>query len=197
MPTGYTARIAEGQTFEEFASTCARAFGALVTMRDEPMSAELPDEVPGDRGYAEGRARAAAAALAEFDARTDEQHAADMARDRALLDESAERVRADKRRQRAAYEAMLARVGAWHPPTPEHVGLKTFMHEQIAESIRFDCSEDYVTGAGPEVPLSEWVASQRDRLVREVTRCHEHASEEAKRTAERNAWIKALKESLR
>jgi len=44
MPTGYTAEIYEGEkevTFEKFALTCARAFGACITIRDEPMSASI------------------------------------------------------------------------------------------------------------------------------------------------------------
>ena len=44
MPTGYTAKIADGQTFEEFILSCARAFGALVEMRDEPADAPIPEE---------------------------------------------------------------------------------------------------------------------------------------------------------
>lgn len=46
MPTGYTAKLHNGeeQTFPEFVMSCARAFGALITMRDDPADAEIPDE---------------------------------------------------------------------------------------------------------------------------------------------------------
>ena len=43
MPTGYTAYVQEGATFEEFVWRCARNFGALVTMRDEPTDVPVPD----------------------------------------------------------------------------------------------------------------------------------------------------------
>jgi hypothetical protein len=36
MPTGYTADIKNGISFKTFAMNCARAFGACVTLRDEP-----------------------------------------------------------------------------------------------------------------------------------------------------------------
>ena len=36
MPTGYTDKIKDGITFKEYAMGCARAFGALITMRDNP-----------------------------------------------------------------------------------------------------------------------------------------------------------------
>ena len=46
MPTGYTADVMDGKVtdFKLFAMQCARAFGALVIMRDEPLNAEIPDE---------------------------------------------------------------------------------------------------------------------------------------------------------
>ena len=44
MPTGYTAGILEGETFEQYALQCAKAFGALVMMRDEPSDAPIPDQ---------------------------------------------------------------------------------------------------------------------------------------------------------
>lgn len=47
MPTGYTVGIADGKitTFEQYAMTCARAFGALVMMRDDPFDAPIPEEI--------------------------------------------------------------------------------------------------------------------------------------------------------
>src|SRR5438309_7441629 len=50
MPTGYTADVGNGKVtdFATFALTCARGFGALITMRDDPMDAEIPDEFPVD-----------------------------------------------------------------------------------------------------------------------------------------------------
>jgi len=46
MPTGYTAAVQDGtiKTLSEYAMSCARAFGATITMRDEPSDAVIPDE---------------------------------------------------------------------------------------------------------------------------------------------------------
>jgi hypothetical protein len=46
MPTGYTNKIYNGDkvTFPEYALTCARAFDALVMMRDDDNDAEIPNE---------------------------------------------------------------------------------------------------------------------------------------------------------
>ena len=45
MPTGYTAGVQDGTVtdFSEFALQCARNFGALVTMRDDPWSTPIPE----------------------------------------------------------------------------------------------------------------------------------------------------------
>ena len=45
MPTGYTLDLYDVKdiTFEEFALRCARAFGALISMRDEPIDAPIPE----------------------------------------------------------------------------------------------------------------------------------------------------------
>jgi len=45
MPTGCTAKLmSEGQTFHEFIMQCARNFGALIMMRDDPWDAPIPDK---------------------------------------------------------------------------------------------------------------------------------------------------------
>lgn len=53
MPTGYTYPVCEGKIteFPDFALSCARAFGALISMREEPMDAPLPDEIAASTNY--------------------------------------------------------------------------------------------------------------------------------------------------
>ena len=41
------------------------------------------------------------------------------------------------------YEAMLAQVKKFRPPSKEHHELKKFMIEQIESSIEFDCDSEY------------------------------------------------------
>lgn len=44
MPTGYTADIKDGISFETYAMNCARAFGACVSLRDKPSGGKvIPD----------------------------------------------------------------------------------------------------------------------------------------------------------
>ncbi len=50
MPTGYTQAIVDNPnlSFKSFVLQCSRAFGALVTMRDDDNNAPIPDEIKPD-----------------------------------------------------------------------------------------------------------------------------------------------------
>lgn len=57
MPTGYTANIKNGITFEEFALDCARNFGALIIMRDEPKDAPIPEQFEASKHHEEATSK--------------------------------------------------------------------------------------------------------------------------------------------
>lgn len=78
MPTGYTQDLADGKdvTFEQFAMKCARAFGALIEMRDEPMDAEIPKKFTTPPYYSE-RLERARARVTEVNSWTQQQAAAE------------------------------------------------------------------------------------------------------------------------
>src|SRR5690242_16095032 len=61
MPTGYTSELQErDQLFAEFVWRCARAFGALIMMREERMDAPVPERFEVDAYYVESLAKARA-----------------------------------------------------------------------------------------------------------------------------------------
>lgn len=194
MPTGYTAAIKDGVTFEAFAMGCARAMGACISMRDEPSNAEIP-EVFEPSGY-NGEALKDTQAELEVISSLTPQEAEGKAR--AEYDKEVARRQESRRKDEALqvkYEAMLADVEAWEPPTTDHIGLKEFMRDQITESIRFDCdvlhSQDPVLLSG-----QDWVDKERERTMDRVSyNAKEHAAE-VERAKGRTAWVKALRESL-
>jgi len=53
MPTAYTSFVADNEnfTFPEFAMLCAREFGALISMRDEPLDTPVPERFEPDDFY--------------------------------------------------------------------------------------------------------------------------------------------------
>ena len=197
MPTGYTASVGDGKIteFRDFAMQCARAFGALVEMRDEPNDAAIPDEIKPSPWYAEATERERVK-LAKLEAMTAEEaeRAAVAAFDASV--EYAKNRRDERNATRQRYEAMLSQVNAWQPPTPEHEEMKRFMREQLTRSIEFDCSE--FTSDRPDAPMAgaEWLRTQIEEARKSVAYYEKNYREEVQRAADRNRWVKQLRDSL-
>lgn len=194
MPTGYTAKLHDGeqQTFREFALACARNFGALISMRDAPPDAEIPDRFEPSTYYAKAleEAKARYAELSNMTAeQADEAAAADHAKAHAAWEAS----KAKGVEVVARYQAMRAEVEAWEPPTAEHQGLKKFMLDQLDESTRFD----RVTRPEPTPKTgADWLRDEKDRVYRTIGRYAEEQAQEVARAEGRSAWVAALRDSL-
>lgn len=196
MPTAYTAKLMEeGQSFPAFVMTCARAFGALITMRDDPLDAEIPENFKPSNYHVE-RLSAAKADLARLEKMGDAERVAfgKLKRDQEI---EARRAHLDKdRSQNDRLDEARAQVEKWEPPTPEHVGLKDFMLEQINIS-RHDLSwaEKYLAEAAAKTP-AQYYADAVAGAKRQVEWHTEEQEKEAARARERTEWVKALRESL-
>lgn len=194
MPTGYTDCISKGVDFQTFALGCARAFGALITMRDDPQDAPIPDRFePTDyhaKALAEARKR-----QTELEGMSPSlcEMAANGAYRSAL--ETRQKYMAEKAELRRKYEAMLAFAQAWTPPTAEHQGLKDFMVEQLTTSIDFDCK---VYGGPPVLQTGEeWRAAEFGKAKWDVEYHSKHHLEEIERANGRTEWVRKLRESLK
>ena len=197
MPTGYTSDIKDGISFEKFVMSCARAFGACVEMRDEPMDKEIPEEFkPSD--YHKDKLVEAESELVKVQALSDEE-AAKAAGERyakELLDikTGMEAARSLKKK----YEDMLVQVQTWTPPTKDHVELKKFMAKQITESIDFDCGTRYLENKNPVcLTAKEWRAFQIERIHEDIVYHTKHDLEERERARKRTEWVRDLRKSLR
>ena len=197
MPTGYTAAIKDGITFEQFVWGCARGMGALVMMRDEPSNAPIPERFEPQTAYHDSALAEAEKQLAwlrqmpaaEAQREADRDFATQTAQQAEMIQKSVD--------LRNKYHAILAQVIAWTPPTPDHIGMKTFMTEQLTESIKWDCNEDYYR-EHPAVRLTgaEWVAARISKFERDVAYHTEQRAAEVERTEQRNNWLSALRGSL-
>jgi hypothetical protein len=194
MPTGYTSRLYDGeeQSFADFAMECARAFGALVELRDEP-SAPIPEKFEPypwherELGKAQVRMREIRGwtpAKADFEARREY--------DRELADW--EKALAESKARFSRYTAMLEQVRAWTPPTSEHEEMKRFMTDQLQKSIDFD------TGHEPDRPElepgPEFARESLAQAERDVAYHAKYMAEDIERAQGRTAWVQALRESL-
>lgn len=194
MPTGYTAAIADGIAFETFVMNCARAMGACIMLRDDPGGGEhIPERFePSD--YNARRLAEAREELSRVRAMTTDQVIAECDRTHAIAVGEHRRRKMERDDLRKKYEAMLDRVRAWKPPTSDHDGLKSFMVQQITESINFDCW-DHDSEPKPVAPKA-WKEQLEAKLVKD---CSYHAGEHAKeveRAKARTDWIVALRASL-
>lgn len=196
MPTGYTAGVADGTitTFREYAMQCARAFGACITLRDDPLSAEIPDFKPSDyheKALAEAEEELAAfVAMDESDLR--KMHEREMEENAASGREYMEKKRLTLQR----YSSMLAAAKAFSPPSPEHEKYAKFIVSQLQYSIQFDCDTSHSEQLMTQVPFEQWVSDKLERLRWNVDYHHKSHREEVERTAARNKWISQLKEAI-
>lgn len=202
MPTGYTDSILKkpNMAFPEFALLCARAFGALIDLRDEPLSTPIPTEIqPSD--YHKKALKSAFGAKGRFKQLTRAQKR-NMAT-AAMLKDMKYHVEAYRtaERQEAAYRRMLAEVEAWVPPTADHEGLKKFMVEQITGSLEHDCTwaRKYHTDALREYVALQpktWLKHRRESMERDVKYHSEENAKEVARCSDRTGWIRDLMRSL-
>lgn len=196
MPTGYTADIKDGIDFKTYAMNCARAFGACVMLRDEPGGGDrIPDTFePSD--YHLKAVEKAQGELAALEAMTNAEleHAAASSWNVAEIDRLMRLE--DKRKQREAYEAMLAKAVAWKAPTPDHEELRKFMYEQIEKSIDFDCGGAYDKMPSLRLTGEAWFAEQSAKLSRDVRYHEKEYAGEVSRAATRTEWVRALRAAL-
>ena len=139
MPTGYTSAIYDGKptSFRDFALLCARGMDALITMRDDPPDAPIPDSFEPSNSHAEKEQNALARVTAlvrmtdeETQRSAREEYLENLARWESSSHEAKEIV--------GRYNDMLRQVRQWTPPTADHAGLKEMMVEQIESSIKHD-----------------------------------------------------------
>jgi len=193
MATGYTYPVAEGEItgFPQFAMSCARAFGACIEMRDDPKDAAIPEEFkPSD--YHEKALAKAQNKLLDLYAMKPQQITKAAEKAFAVIQDAHEKWEAKKATENSRLKAMIAEVKAWKPPTPDHVGLKTFMLDQLSTSLH---------NAEPEkVPErqsdDDWYASAVERAKADVKYHSEHHARDVALAKERTEWVKSLRASL-
>lgn len=194
MPSGYTSRISEDMSFKEFALLCARAFSACVTMREEPLDKPIPDKMESSNYHMNSldkaqddltKLEAISIDIAEDEAR-DEYHNSLSVYNQQIT---------DKKELETKYINMLARVNEWIPPASKHEGLKSFMIEQITDSIDYDCSTEY---DNPPVLLSgeEWLRDKIKETRSTISYHIKHKEKEQITIDGRNLWLKQLRDSL-
>ncbi|MBJ7935493.1 hypothetical protein [Bacillus cereus] len=196
MPSGYTCIIEDREKVSgsEFILRCARQFGALITMRDERMDAEIPTFTVSS-GHLE-RIETAKRNLEEYKSMSLEE--AERLAEESYQNQIKSNQEAIQRKLtlKAKYLNTLEEVKLWDPPTDEHVGLKEFAIKQIEESIDFDCSTTYYEKPVTKLSGEEYLKQMIEIYEDQVKTAEDMHGREVESVASRNQWVKDLKESL-
>jgi hypothetical protein len=195
MPSGYTSIILDGGTTRQFMLGCARAFGALIHMRDDPSEKEIPEEIPLSTHHRDALCEAHDE-LARIKIMKPEEMKVLCEEANVSARESWEKRVAGASHQRLLYTRVLDEVKVWAPPTPEHENFKEFMVGQITESIKFDCSYEENSEPPESMTPEEWHAESLKSAEWDISYHQKNWAEEVARNAERNAWVNALRDAL-
>jgi hypothetical protein len=199
MPTGYTAKLCdEGQSFEEFVWTCARAMGFMIHMRDDSLNtpiyrADSSSAYDTTKHHREGIEKAKQ----------------ELTRIKQMSDTEVRRkLKAENEKKTAEYEEsvikqtavckrldeMRAHVEAWQPPNPEFDNFKKFMLQQLDETIKWD-------GGLPDPPtlttsVSKWRTETLKSWQRNLEYHEKYLAEDQGRNKDRNKWMDELDASV-
>jgi len=194
MPTGYTADIYDGNdvSFRDFALKCARAFGACIEQRDDdandkPKLIEKNDKDNYHIKRIEEAKKWKKPTKAEFDDYVKKQTA--------YYNEQIDK----QNKLKDSYQQMLDKANAWTPPTSEHEGLKQFMIDQLSDSLKNDCGNDYYQMELSQIESYTYegmVSDMRASNKRDIEYHTEQLKKDNERVDTRNEWISALYKSL-
>lgn len=202
MPTGYTAAIEKGISFENFVLSCARNFGACIALRDESS-----DVLPTTENVMFGRD--------EYSKKELEQEESNLIYYKNLSDEDWKNeqqksiqneenwINAEikaKNELLEKYHLMRQKVCEWTPPTHKHYGLRDFMLSQIADSIKGDCDLSYYK-IKLGILKTETVEEYKEKTIADCERSIEYLKKEIRENNKRNKnrveWVQQLLDSLK
>ena len=202
MPTGYTAILHEKDlSTSEFIMRCSRSMGALVTMRDEPLDAPIPEKFEPSSYYVE----------------KEKELREELDRLRKMDDEEIEALGKEKFEKETKYhtevikekEILLEKLNTLKKDTQgwdvyncsEYKNLKDFTLDQL--QIEIDdaiWSLSYNHGELEKIKLQDSENLYTKMLgdtLRRLDDCKKEIDEEVKRLEGRNEWLFGLRESLK
>jgi hypothetical protein len=193
--TGYTHEVAEkGMTLENFILSCARAFGACVTLRYDNID-KAPRVIKKD-DYYEKQLIEVKKELEKWNKLTKTQQTKQVERER--KESIASDVKCHKKNviENERLMDMRNKVENWFPPTKNHYNLKKFMLEQIDMSLH-DLSYYLESIKRQEsITTSELIKNKELYLSKDIEYYKKFAKESDETNNERNEWLEQLYKSL-
>jgi len=192
MPTGYTACIEDGATFEKFVLHCAcsRFYDC----------SKLPDEEVSSSDFYSEKLVECEERLKRLESINDKEAeiAARNEYEDGLKYEAEHKNNSVKLKKK--YLTMLKKVQAWNPPSDDHIDLKQYMIDQINMSIESDC---YAAEPGyvsmfhkPQINGKDWLEIQKEKTLKNIEYYKTEDQKERERVEWKNRWIRLLRKSL-
>ena len=204
MPTGYTAKIIEGEItdFKDFAKLCIRNFGATMHMRDDSLDSEyIPDEVPD---FYKNNIKKSEEKIDEIKKMSDED-IINMENDR-ILDEIKyykDKIEHIKKSYKILND-MLKKAKNFKLPSDDYFHYRSFLIEQLESTINQDCdieyyeknlndlNKEYGTIKYPDIIRNEHIKN----IENDIIYYKKTYNEQKKRVERNNKWVKELFEYL-
>lgn len=189
--TGYVhTAIEKDVDFKGFALICARAFGACVTMRDDSLDVEIPEEFEASDFYLKEEVKAKAKyelvssmSDEEYEEYAKKEYQEKIARYNEYLTN-------DQNGNKKVFE-LLKQANSYHAPDGLE-NFKSFMVEQLNNSIE---TVDYWAKEIENAKPIEKEAILKS-LQKDMVRYREEYIKEVNRVQERNNWLNKLRTSL-
>lgn len=203
MPTGYTLGIIDGTitTFKQFATSCVRAFGATIHMRDEPMDKKYVKREPSD--YHIKALEKANKELDKLNKLSDykimEQRKKELVDGKPYHWEAINKIKENQKK----LSALLAEAYSYTPPTPDHEGIRSFMIEQLQTTMKFDGDTSYheekLSSIDHEIEnmkAEDVRASLVEKINEDIAYHTKEYQEELKRCEVSNKWMEDFMKSI-
>lgn len=199
MPTGYTASIKEkGFTFKDYALLCARNFGALIHMRDEPFS--NPIVKPELSTWYYDKLKEVQEEYNDF-----KESSIDQLKEK-FKEEVNDKIKSYTKRCDEAnallkeYNKFLKEAYNYIPPNDNFYNYKKFMIEQLEMSIKGDCNIDYYLKEIKklkEIDFEDWYEEKIKKYLWDIERYTKEQKNEEERNKKSSEWIDQLIDSLK
>ena len=199
MPSGYTEGILSGtiNDLNDFIWMCARGFGAFITQKDNIDEPPILKEKPNP--YYKNKIKQLLNEQQKYNEYTDDdwqneylKYIEDQLKD---IDNNIK----EKIESKEKYENILNQVKEWIPPNENFHKLKSFMINQIEESIDFDCDTSFWQERKNKISnlkLEQYKRNVLNDINESLILNKEYYDEEVQRVKERNQWKQQLIESI-
>jgi gas vesicle protein len=199
MPSGYTAGIQNGtiNNLNDFIWTCARGFGAFITQKDNIDEPPILKEKPNP--YYKNKIKQLLNEQQKYNEYTEDdwqneylKYIEDQLKD---IDDNIK----EKIESKEKYENILNQVKEWIPPNENFHKLKSFMINQIEESIDFDCDTSFWQERKNKISnlkLEQYKRNVLNDINESLISNKEYYDEEVQRVKERNQWKQQLVDSV-